>query len=59
MNGFIDIVAGLIGSYFGELILGFQGWKVARMTIFPSVIGAVVLVASMLLDYCKKFLIKN
>ena len=56
MNWFINIVAGLVGSYFGELILGSWGWKVAGMAIFPSVIGAVVLVlvASMLIGLLQK-----
>lgn len=39
-----NIIAGLIGSWLGEMLLGAWGPQVAGMAIFPSIIGAVVLV---------------
>lgn len=51
-----NIVAGLIGSWLGEMLLGTWGPQVAGMAVFPSIIGAVVLVliTSMLLSSMKK-----
>lgn len=40
-----NILAGLIGSWLGEKLLGSWGPHVAGMAIFPSIIGAVILVA--------------
>lgn len=40
-----NILAGLIGSWLGEKILGSWGPHVAGMAIFPSIIGAIILVA--------------
>ena len=43
--GFIgNIIAGLLGSWLGERLLGTWGPEVAGMAIFPSIVGAVVLV---------------
>ena len=39
-----NIIAGLVGSWLGEMILGSWGPNVAGMAIIPSIIGAVVLV---------------
>lgn len=39
-----NIVAGIIGSYLGELLLGSWGPQVAGMAVFPSIIGAIILV---------------
>lgn len=39
-----NIVAGLLGSWLGERLLGSWGPHVAGMAIVPSIIGAVVLV---------------
>lgn len=39
-----NIIAGLLGSWLGEMILGTWGPTVAGMAIFPSIIGAVILV---------------
>lgn len=56
MNWFFNIIAGLLGSYLGEALLGSWGWKVAGMAIFPSVIGAtvLVLVSVMVLNLLRK-----
>ncbi|AYE37918.1 GlsB/YeaQ/YmgE family stress response membrane protein [Companilactobacillus zhachilii] len=45
MGWISNIVAGIIGSSFGEGILGSWGPKLAGMAVFPSLIGAIVLVA--------------
>ena len=37
-------VAGIIGSYLGELLLGNWGPQIAGMAVFPSIIGAIILV---------------
>ena len=34
-----NIVAGIIGSYLGELLLGNWGPQIAGMAVFPSIIG--------------------
>lgn len=39
-----NIIAGLIGSWLGEMLLGVWGPEVAGMAIVPSIIGAVILV---------------
>lgn len=39
-----NILAGLIGSWLGERLLGSWGPMVADMAIFPSIVGAVILV---------------
>lgn len=39
-----NILAGLIGSWLGEMLLGGWGPEVAGMAIVPSIIGAVILV---------------
>ncbi len=39
-----NILAGLIGSWLGEALLGGWGPSVAGMAIVPSIIGAVILV---------------
>ncbi|ODJ58315.1 GlsB/YeaQ/YmgE family stress response membrane protein [Brochothrix thermosphacta] len=39
-----NIVAGIVGSWLGESLLGSWGPSVAGMAIFPSLIGAVILV---------------
>lgn len=52
----LNIVAGLAGSYFGEMFLGNWGPHLAGMAIFPSIIGAVVLViiASLIVNTLKR-----
>ncbi|EUJ42027.1 GlsB/YeaQ/YmgE family stress response membrane protein [Brochothrix campestris] len=51
-----NIVAGIVGSWLGELILGSWGPSLAGMAIFPSIIGAVILVfvASLIFGKLKK-----
>lgn len=44
MNWIVNIIAGLMGSVIGEVLLGNLGPKIAEMAIFPSIIGAVMLV---------------
>lgn len=46
-----NIIAGIIGSWLGAKILGSWGWKVSDFYVFPSIIGAVILifVASLIL----------
>lgn len=39
-----NIIAGLIGSWLGEWLLGSWGPHIAGMAILPSIIGAIVLV---------------
>ncbi|MDO4670763.1 MAG: GlsB/YeaQ/YmgE family stress response membrane protein [Aerococcus sp.] len=39
-----NIVAGLIGSWLGQQLFGTWGPSLAGMAIFPSIIGAVILV---------------
>ncbi|MCV3295630.1 GlsB/YeaQ/YmgE family stress response membrane protein [Oenococcus kitaharae] len=44
MGWIANIVAGLVGSWLGESILGDWGWHVAGIAVFQSIIGAVVVV---------------
>lgn len=44
MGWIANILAGLIGSSLGELLLGNWGPQVAGMAIIPSIVGAVILV---------------
>lgn len=44
MGWISNIIAGLIGSWLGEMVLGTWGPMVAGMAIGPSIIGAVILV---------------
>ena len=41
-----NIIAGLVGSTIGQAILGTWGPSLAGMAIVPSIIGAVILVAT-------------
>jgi uncharacterized membrane protein YeaQ/YmgE (transglycosylase-associated protein family) len=56
MGWIANIVAGLIGSWLGEKVLGSWGPHVADMAIIPSIIGAVIIViiVSWLLGRAKK-----
>lgn len=40
-----NIVAGLVGSWLGQSLLGTWGPSLAGMALIPSIIGAVILVA--------------
>ncbi|MCM0594976.1 GlsB/YeaQ/YmgE family stress response membrane protein [Weissella uvarum] len=44
MGWIANILAGLIGSWLGETLLGTWGPSLAGMAIFPSIIGAVIVV---------------
>lgn len=44
MGWISNIIAGLLGSWLGESLLGSWGPHIADMAIFPSLIGAIVLV---------------
>lgn len=44
MGWISNIIAGIVGSWLGEMILGSWGPSLAGMAIFPSLIGAIVLV---------------
>lgn len=44
MGWISNILAGLIGSSIGQGVLGHWGPSLAGMSIFPSIIGAVILV---------------
>ncbi|MDN6196047.1 MAG: GlsB/YeaQ/YmgE family stress response membrane protein [Atopostipes suicloacalis] len=39
-----NIIAGLVGSWLGEMLLGSWGPNVAGMALVPSILGAVILV---------------
>lgn len=45
MGWIANIVAGLIGAWIGQGILGTWGPQLAGMAIIPSIIGAVIVVA--------------
>lgn len=45
MGWIANIIAGLVGSAVGQAIFGTWGWKLAGMAVFPSIIGAVIVVA--------------
>lgn len=44
MGCWANIVAGLVGSWIGERLLGDWGWHLAGIAVFPAIIGAVILV---------------
>lgn len=39
-----NIVAGVIGAWIGGKLLGQWGWHVSDFYVFPSLIGAIILV---------------
>ncbi len=39
-----NIIGGLVGSWLGEKLLGSWGPHIAGMALFPSIIGAVIVV---------------
>ncbi|OPH01239.1 GlsB/YeaQ/YmgE family stress response membrane protein [Lacticaseibacillus paracasei] len=45
MGWIANIVAGLIGAWIGQGLLGTWGPNIAGMAIIPSIIGAIVVVA--------------
>jgi uncharacterized membrane protein YeaQ/YmgE (transglycosylase-associated protein family) len=42
-----NIIAGIIGAWVGNMVLGQWGWRVSSFYVFPSLIGAIVLVLIM------------
>lgn len=44
MGWIANIVAGLVGSWLGEMLLGSWGPHLAGMALIPSIIGAVIIV---------------
>lgn len=44
MGWIANIVAGLIGSWLGEMVLGSWGPSLAGMALLPSIIGAIIVV---------------
>ena len=38
-----NIIAGIIGSWLGSVLLGNWGWKLSDFYVFPSLIGAIIL----------------
>ncbi|WP_159544025.1 GlsB/YeaQ/YmgE family stress response membrane protein [Streptococcus halichoeri] len=44
MGWIANIVAGLVGAYVGQALLGAWGPSLAGMALIPSIIGAVVVV---------------
>ncbi|MBA2796525.1 transglycosylase associated family protein [Streptococcus porcinus] len=44
MGWIANIVAGLIGSWLGQALLGTWGPSLAGMALIPSIIGAVIVV---------------
>lgn len=44
MGWIANIVAGLIGSWLGQALLGSWGPSLAGMALVPSIIGAIILV---------------
>ena len=45
MGWIANIIAGLAGSWIGEMLFGYWGPQVAGMALVPSIIGAVIIVA--------------
>lgn len=54
MGWIANIVAGLIGSSIGQSLFGDWGPSLAGMALFPSIIGAVILVAVVSFIFGKK-----
>lgn len=44
MGWIANILAGLVGSWLGEMLLGTWGPQLAGMALIPSMIGAVIVV---------------
>ncbi|MEY8515292.1 GlsB/YeaQ/YmgE family stress response membrane protein [Lactococcus taiwanensis] len=45
MGWIANILAGLVGSFVGQTLLGTWGPSLAGMALIPSIIGAVIVVA--------------
>lgn len=54
MGCIANIVAGLVGSSVGQALFGTWGWTVAGMAVFPSILGAVIVIAVVSFFFGKK-----
>lgn len=45
MGWIANILAGLVGSFIGQALLGSWGPSLAGMALIPSIVGAVIVVA--------------
>lgn len=45
MGWIANIIAGLVGSSIGQSLFGHSGPSLAGMALFPSILGAVIVVA--------------
>lgn len=45
MGWIANILAGLVGSFVGQSLIGSWGPSLAKMALIPSIIGAVIVVA--------------
>ena len=45
MGWIANILAGLVGSFVGQALLGTWGPSLAGMALIPSIVGAVIVVA--------------
>lgn len=54
MGWIANIVAGLLGSTVGQALLGKWGPSLAGMSLIPSIIGAVIVVAVVSFFFSKK-----
>lgn len=54
MGCLANIVAGLVGSSVGQALFGTWGWTVAGMAVFPSILGAVIVIAVVSFFFGKK-----
>lgn len=44
MGCIANVLAGLAGSFVGERLFGHWGWQVAGISIFPAILGAILVV---------------
>ncbi|HGC7381227.1 TPA: GlsB/YeaQ/YmgE family stress response membrane protein [Streptococcus agalactiae] len=44
MGWIANILAGLVGSFVGQSLLGIWGPKLAGMALIPSIVGAIIVV---------------
>lgn len=49
-----NVVAGLIGSFVGQRLFGTWGPALAGMALIPSILGAVIVIAIVVLFFGKK-----
>ena len=54
VGGFIGFVAGLIGSFVGQRLFGTWGPALAGKALIPSILGAVIVIAIVVLFFGKK-----